>query len=356
MKKIVFTGGGTAGHVTPNLALITKLQKLGWEIDYIGSFSGIEQQIITESQIRFYGISSGKLRRYMDLKNFQDPFRVMKGLLQSVKLLRQIKPHVIFSKGGFVAVPVVIAGKLLRIPVIIHESDMTPGLANKISIPFASKVCVTFPETLAYINPSKAEVTGLPIREQLLHGDAETGRHICGFSQDKPILLIMGGSLGAKSVNDAIRQQLQKLLQSFDIIHICGKGNRAEEHDQLAGYKQFEYVHDQLTHLLAAADIVISRAGSTSINEFLTLKKPMVLIPLSKQASRGDQILNAQSFEKQGYGKVVSEEELGNIDLFEVVSEVYRDRDQYISKMMESPNLQSIDHVIRLIEHAAQHR
>ena len=170
-KKIVLTGGGTAGHVTPNIALLPHLKDKGYEISYIGSYEGIEKRLITDYEIPYYGISTGKLRRYFDPKNFTDPFRVIKGFAEAKKILKEIKPDVVFSKGGFVSVPVVRAAAALKIPCIIHESDMTPGLANKLCIPVAKKVCCNFPETLEHLPEEKAVLTGSPIREELAKGN-----------------------------------------------------------------------------------------------------------------------------------------------------------------------------------------
>jgi UDP-N-acetylglucosamine--N-acetylmuramyl-(pentapeptide) pyrophosphoryl-undecaprenol N-acetylglucosamine transferase len=351
---IVFTGGGSAGHVTPNLALISKLQSKGWEVEYIGSKNGIEQGIVEEWGIPFHSISSGKLRRYFDLKNFKDPFKVVKGIWDAYRVLKRIRPQLVFSKGGFVTVPVVLAARAARIPVIIHESDFTPGLANKIAIPFATKVCVTFPETLKKLGSDSSENktihTGIPIRPELFQGHADRGWSITGLSPNKPVLFIMGGSLGAGAINRAIREQLDELLKSFHIIHICGKGNVDTELMDRKHYKQFEYVSKELPDLLAIADVVVSRAGATSIYEFLALRKPMLLIPLTKQASRGDQILNAQSFETSGYCRILYEENLSAASLHEAVSELYQDRSQYQERMQASGQLQSVDIIIGIIE------
>ena len=217
MKHIVLTGGGTAGHVTPNIALIPTLKAAGYQISYIGSYEGIERKLIEEMGIPYYGISSGKLRRYFDPKNFSDPFRVLKGFHEAKKLLKKLKPDVVFSKGGFVTVPVVIAAKRCKIPAIIHESDMTPGLANKLCIPSAVKVCCNFPETVSSLPADKAVLTGTPIRQELMKGDKEAGRQFCGFTSDKPVLMVIGGSLGAASVNDHIRKILPELLYNFPL-------------------------------------------------------------------------------------------------------------------------------------------
>ena len=208
MKRIVLTGGGTAGHVTPNIALIPRLKELGYDIHYIGTYDGIERKLIEEIGIPYYGISSGKLRRYFDVKNFSDPFRVIKGYFQAKKLMKKLKPDIVFSKGGFVAVPVVLAAKHSHIPSIIHESDMTPGLANKLSIPSATKICCNFPETMSHLPEGRAVLTGSPIRQELLTGNKLAGLKFCGFTANKPVILVIGGSLGAVAVNNAIRKIL----------------------------------------------------------------------------------------------------------------------------------------------------
>ena len=350
MKKITLTGGGTAGHVTPNLALIPSLKEHGYEIQYIGSYQGIEKKLIEDAGIPYHGISSGKLRRYFDLKNFTDPFRVLKGYGEALKILKQYKPDVVFSKGGFVAVPVVLAAKHFRIPTIIHESDMTPGLANKICIPFAKKVCCNFPETLKYLPKEKAVLTGSPIRKELLEGDRLTGLQYAGLSAGRPVILVIGGSLGSVTVNNAVRKILPKLLSHYQVIHICGKGNLDEGLKGTAGYVQFEYVDAPLKHLFAAADVIVSRAGANSICEILALRKPNVLIPLSAAASRGDQILNAKSFEKQGFSTVLEEENLTEASLYQAISETDQNRSQFIQAMEQSPLSNAVDTIVSLIE------
>lgn len=352
MKKIVLTGGGTAGHVTPNMALIPELQKRGYEVHYIGSYEGIEKQLISEMGVKYYGISSGKLRRYIDVKNLSDPFKVLHGYGQARRLLGKIRPDVVFSKGGFVSVPVVVAAKTRRIPCVIHESDMTPGLANKICIPCAVRVCTNFPETLEHLPKDKAVLTGSPIRQELFHGDKAKGLAFCGFDGSKPVLLIIGGSLGAVRVNEAVRAILPSLLEKFDVIHLCGKGKVDESLQGTAGYVQYEYIKKELTDLLAAADIMISRAGANAICEILALRKPNILIPLSAAASRGDQILNAASFEKQGYSAVIQEEDITNEKLLTMVNQVYENRASYVEAMEHSQLNNSIEKIVGLIEAA----
>lgn len=311
MKKLVFTGGGTAGHVTPNMALFRALREEGWSIEYIGSQRGIERELITElGDVPYHAISTGKWRRYFDLNNVKDPFRVLKGVWQSYRLIRRIKPALVFSKGGFVSVPVVLASRLCGVPAIIHESDLTPGLANRLAVPFATTVCATFPETMAHLPKGKAVLTGSPVRDELLHGDAAAGRRLCGFSPARPTVLVMGGSLGSRVINEALRGSLDELLKRMQIVHICGKGNADPALDGKAGYRQFEFVGRELADLLAMADVAVSRAGANAIFELLAVQKPMLLIPLSKKASRGDQLLNAASFEKRGFCLVLQEEDL----------------------------------------------
>ena len=324
MKKIILTGGGTAGHVTPNIALLPRLREAGFEITYIGSYNGIEKQLLKEQKIPYYGISSGKLRRYFDIKNFSDPLKVIKGLAQSIRLMRKIKPDLVFSKGGFVSVPVILAARFCHIPSIIHESDLTPGLANKLAIPNAAKVCCNFPETLKYLPEDKAVLTGSPIRSELLSGNKENARKNCNFTNEKPILFIVGGSSGSKFINDTIRGLLPELLKTYQIIHMCGKGNIEESLNRTAGYKQYEYIGAELSDIFALADLVISRAGANSICELLALQKPNILIPLSANASRGDQILNAQSFEKQGFSVVIEEEVITPDKLLNMIHEIGR--------------------------------
>nr|WP_286675299.1 undecaprenyldiphospho-muramoylpentapeptide beta-N-acetylglucosaminyltransferase [Clostridium sp. CH2] len=347
--KVIMTGGGTAGHVTPNLALVPSLKENGFEVKYIGSKDGIEKEIIKNNNIPYFQISSGKLRRYFDFKNFSDPFKVLKGIKDANKILKKEKPDVIFSKGGFVAVPVVIAAHLRKIPVVAHESDMTPGLANKLSAPFCNKLCVTFRESLKFIKDNKGVLTGSPIRNEILHGSREEGLKICGFKQEKEVILIMGGSLGSKIINDQIRGKLNLLLRDFNIIHICGKGNLDNNLVNKAGYKQFEYVSEELPHLMNTADYIISRAGANSIFEFLALRKPMLLIPLSKKASRGDQILNANSFKNEGYALVLNEEELINDTLYNKILELKSNKKIIINAMKNMNGKNSIDLIVEVI-------
>ena len=349
MKHIVLTGGGTAGHVTPNIAMIPALKEKGFKISYIGSYDGIEKKLIEELGIPYYGISSGKLRRYFDVKNFSDPFKVLKGYQEAKKLLKTLKPDVVFSKGGFVTVPVVLAAKRRKIPAIIHESDMTPGLANKLCIPSAVKVCCNFPETVDKLPADKAVLTGTPIRQELISGDRKKALAFTGLSGDKPVLMIIGGSLGSVAVNTAVRQILPDLLKDFEVIHLCGKGKLDSSLNGTKGYVQYEYIKNELSDLFALADLVISRAGANAICEISALKKPNLLIPLSANASRGDQILNAHSFERLGYSKVLEEEELTDESLLASIQDLYKNRQSYIDAMGQGNQMDSIGHIVQMI-------
>lgn len=354
MKRIVLTGGGTAGHVTPNMALIPTLIDKGYDIHYIGSYDGIEKKLIEEMEIPYHGISTGKLRRYLDVKNFSDPFRVIKGFSEAKALMKELKPDVVFSKGGFVAVPVVLAAKSKKIPSIIHESDMTPGLANKICIPRASKVCCNFPETAQNLPADKAVVTGTPIRKELFEGNAAEAMTFCGFKEIRPTLLIMGGSTGSVRVNEAIWSCLDTITQKYNVIHLCGKDKANPKYNNVPNYVQYEYVKRELSSMLALADVVVSRAGANAICELLALRKPSVLIPLSLEASRGDQILNAKSFDKSGYAKLLMEEDVNDTSLLEAINHVYNNRDTYIKSMELSTKTDSITLIINMIEELAK--
>lgn len=334
--KIIMTGGGTAGHVTPNLALVPDLNKNGFEIKYIGSKDGIEKEIIKNENIPYFEISSGKLRRYFDVKNFSDPFKVIKGVFEAIKIVSREKPDVVFSKGGFVSVPVVIAASLKGIPVVAHESDITPGLANKIASPFCDKLCVTFRESLNYVKADKGVLTGSPIRKEILEGSKIIGKKLCSFENEKEILFIMGGSLGSKILNDTLRENLDQILKSYNVIHICGKNNLDKSLQNKKGYKQFEYVNKELPDLMASADYIISRAGANSIFEFLALKKPTLLIPLSKKSSRGDQILNAKSFEKEGYALVLEEENITKESFLACIDKLHEQKNNLITNMKKN--------------------
>lgn len=354
MKRIMFTGGGSAGHVTVNIALIPRFLEEGWSVEYIGSHEGIERELISAiPNVPYFPIATGKLRRYMDWKNVKDPFKVVKGVLQAYRLIRKRRPSVIFSKGGFVSVPVVLGAWLNKVPVIIHESDITPGLANRISIPFAAGVCTTFPETAAHLKRDKCHHVGAIIREDIRSGSAVRGKAFCGFKSQKPVLLIMGGSLGARTINETVRQSLPRLVERFQIVHLCGKGGfdtRISHPD----YRQYEYINEGLTDVLAMSDLIISRAGSNSIFEFLSLNKPMLLIPLTKEQSRGDQLLNARSFENSGFCEVLYEEQMTADTLIDAIQHLFNNRERYIAAMSVREAADTLPVVYELIAGAAK--
>ncbi len=356
--KVLLTGGGTAGHCVPNLALLPGLKQNNCEIVYIGSYEGIEKKLVEEAGLEYHGISSGKLRRYFDLKNFTDAFRVIKGFAEAHSLLKKLSPDIVFSKGGFVSVPVVRAAHMLHIPVIIHESDMTPGLANKLSFGAADKVCCSFSETVKYLPSEKAVFTGSPVRAELFSGDADRARAFSGLTDTSlPTVLVTGGSLGAASLNEAIRHALPLLKEKYNVIHLCGRGKVDPALSQLDRYVQYDYIDKELPDLFAMADIVISRAGSNAIFELLSLNKPNILVPLPSNASRGDQSDNAASFEKQGYSYVLKNEDLSDDTLLKAIDTVLSEKDRYTEAMKKAPQSKAVDTICRLIlETAGKHK
>ncbi len=349
-KKIVLTGGGTMGHVTPNLALLPHLLKKGYEVHYIGTETGMEaDKLRSIPDVQYHAVKTGKLRRYFDWKNFTDPFRVIAGAFQSAHLMGKIKPDVCFSKGGFVAVPVVVGAWLHRIPVVCHESDLTPGLANKLCKPFVKKVATTFPECAAALG-GKAEAVGTPLRPELFQGSRSRGLTRLGFAGEKPVLLMMGGSLGAQAVNKALREALPKLLPVFDVAHICGKGNLDPALEGTAGYVQMEFLSAELPDVFACTDLVLSRAGSNALMEFQALARPLLLVPYPKGASRGDQILNAQSLEKRGLCRVLLQENMTADTLTDALMQTWADRDVLTAAVKAAPPADGTMRVLEMIE------
>jgi UDP-N-acetylglucosamine--N-acetylmuramyl-(pentapeptide) pyrophosphoryl-undecaprenol N-acetylglucosamine transferase len=321
-KRVALTGGGTAGHVMPNVALLPAFRNNGWEVFYIGSV-GIEKKIITAQGVSFHQITSGKLRRYFSFKNFVDVFKIFLGLVQSLMILLLKRPKVLFSKGGYVSVPVAYAAFLLRIPVISHESDLTPGLATKLIKPIASKIFYTFAESKKFLPMANAVYVGNPMRDELRAGDKVRGRAFCGFPGDlkEPVILVMGGSLGAKAINEALLKSLPDLVKCYYVIHITGQGKGIDFHHPK--YKAFDYVGKELPDLFAATDLVIARAGANSIFEYLNLQIPMLLIPLVA-GSRGDQVDNAKVFADHGWAMVLPEKELTRENLTSKVEQLAR--------------------------------
>lgn len=352
-RTILFTGGGSAGHVTVNLALIPFFLQKGEEVHYIGSRDGIEKELVQSVEgVSYRGIATGKLRRYLSIQNLKDPLRVLKGVGEAYRYLGDVKPSVVFSKGGFVSVPVVLAAWMRKIPIVIHESDLTPGLANRIALPFATQICTTFEEAAEHLKGNKAVHVGAVIREELRQGDKERARRWLGFDKGKPVLLFMGGSLGAKKMNDALRAIVLKLTETYQIVHLCGKGQVKGEMDSVKGYRAFEYLQHELPDVLALSDMVISRAGSNAIFEFLSLHKPMLLIPLSEKVSRGDQLLNAKSFEKSGYAHILWEEDLSEDTLLKSIHLLDENKEKIKAKMLNYDRQDAISEIIKIIENS----
>ncbi len=331
--KIVLTGGGTAGHVTPNIALIPHLRKHFNEICYIGSENGIENNLIKDiKDIKFYPITTVKFIRGFTLKNLLIPFKLIKGINDAKKILKTIKPTVIFSKGGFVAVPVVIAAKQLKIPIIAHESDSTMGLANKIIYKYCNKMCFSF-NNFDNKYKKKGLHTGSPIRDELFNPCKNNPYNNLEFNKTHKTILVTGGSLGASAINNVIFNNIEELTKEFNILHIVGKNNLNKQLiNKYKNYKQIEYCKD-MQNAFDIADIVISRAGSNTIFELLALKKLFILVPLPKGNSRGDQIDNANIFKSLGYCEVINQEEFNVNNLRNTLLKMIKNKNTYMLKM-----------------------
>ena len=356
MKRIVLTGGGTAGHVTPHMSLIPRLQAAGYELHYIGTERGIEHELIARIPgITYHVVQSGKLRRYFSLQNFTDPFRVLRGAFTSVRLMHTLKPDVCFSKGGFVSVPVVIGAWLAHVPTVCHESDLTPGLANRISALFVDRVATTFQECADELG-KKAKMTGTPLRPALFAGSREKGLAMAGFTGEKPVLLMTGGSLGAQSVNACLRACLPALLPHMDVLHLCGRGNLDQSLQATPGYCQLAFLGDEMPDALAAADIVLSRAGSNTLSELLALGKPMLLVPYPLGASRGDQIKNAESYQKRGLARVLAQEQMNPETMTAAVMDLLENRDALRAAVEAYPVKDGTDAVLAMIEEVQTRR
>lgn len=324
MKKIVLCGGGSAGHVIPNIALLPELKNSYDEIHYIGS-DGIEKDILsTYPEIQYHEICAVKLNRSITLKNLKIPFILSKAIKQSKQILKDIKPNVIFSKGGYVSVPVVLACG--DIPVIGHESDFTMGLANKIIYRKCKKMCFSFEKPCKKYK-KKGVFSGSPIRKEILNGN----KNNLNLNFDKrTTLLFVGGSLGAGALNDFIDNNFEKLIKDYNILHIAGKKYQQKHHNK--NYKCYGYIKN-IEDCLNACDVVISRSGSNAIFEFLALNKPMILVPLPKTSSRGDQILNAQEFEQKGFAKVVMQENLTYKNVDKELCDLLKNKSEYVNRM-----------------------
>ncbi|MBR2273979.1 MAG: undecaprenyldiphospho-muramoylpentapeptide beta-N-acetylglucosaminyltransferase [Alphaproteobacteria bacterium] len=339
MPKIIFTGGGSAGHITLNLALIPYFIDRGWQIFYIGSQGGMEEELIKKyPSVKYHSILTGKLRRYFSLQNILDMVKIPIGCVQAMYLIHKINPDIIFSKGGFVSFPVVIGGFLNRKKIFMHESDITPGLANKMSLPFVSTFFTTFEETINTIkHKNKVQCVGPVLSSRLFDGNKEQGAKFAHLCDNKPTIMFIGGSLGAQSLNNAVAQNLSQLLKKYQVIHIAGK-NGYNPQLKREGYQQYEYVDTELKDLMALADVVISRAGSNSIFELASLNKPMILVPLPNTSSRGEQTLNAKNFVAKGYAEMISDTDVAKPEiLLPLIDKVYEFRQQYQQQMREKP-------------------
>ncbi len=318
MSHVLFTGGGTAGHVVTVFPVIERLAAQGVRVSFVGTNSGLEAELLANQPVAYYGITAGKLRRYLSMQNVVDAFRVLGGIFQAYRLLGRLEPGVVFSNGGFVSAPVVFAAWLRRIPVLAHESDLTPGLANRLAMPFVATLCLNFAETSTGRFKGRVLHTGTPIRTQLRDGDAARGRAFLGVAADEPILLVTGGSLGADALNRVVREALDALTRDFVVVHVCGPGKKTLLNNPR--YRQFEYLTEPWGDVLAAADLVVSRAGANTLFELLALRKLNLLVPLSRAASRGDQIENAAFAAKAGYSHVLDEAVLNPDTLVGAVS------------------------------------
>lgn len=333
----MFTGGGSGGHVTLNLNLIPLFQKNGWQIVYVGSETGIEKELIAKIEgVKYYAIKTGKLRRYFSWQNLKDMFKIPVGVCQAAAIIHKEKPDIIFSKGGFVSFPVVVGGFLNHRKIFMHESDLTPGLANKMSLPFVSKFFTTFIDTVKYVRtPQKVCYIGPVLSDRLKNGDKNKALLMCNFNTEKPIVMFVGGSLGAQSLNKAVLQNIDALLQKFQIIHICGKGQKTDLERQ--GYAQFEFVDKEFKDLLAATDIVVTRSGSNAIFEFWSLNIPMLLVPLPSNASRGEQTSNAQNFQSKGFAEILLDKDLAqNGLLLAQIDKMYQNLGTYRNNIKNS--------------------
>lgn len=345
MKKIVFTGGGTAGHITPNLAIIEQLKD--YDIYYIGS-SGMEKEIVSKyKNIKFVEIPAVKFIRSLTPKNLLLPFKLIKSINATKKILKEIQPSLIFSKGGFVSIPTCLAGNSLKIPVITHESDLTVGLANKIIAKKAKYLCCSFKETADNFKKNSI-FTGSPIREKIFKGNKFNVISKHKTTTNKPIILVTGGSSGAKAINNAIWENINDLCDKYVIIHITGKNNLNSKITH-KNYIQIDFTNN-IEDYFAASDIVISRAGSNTIFELLAIKKPMILIPLPKDQSRGDQLLNAENFNNQGIANILYQENLNKENLLRKITETLLKRSEYINNMKKLDFTCGNDNIIKLIK------
>lgn len=331
--KIIVAGGGTGGHIIPNLALLKELEKKvpDLEVLYVGSWKGMEADMVPEAGYDFEGISCGKLRRYFSWENFLDIFRTIGGIFQSIGIINKFKPEIIFCKGGYVSFPVAIAGWICRKPVILHESDLELGLANRLSAKVAKKVCVSFPETISIWEKRKPKMaakmiyTGNPVRPELRDGDSQKGWEFTGLKKGKKVMLVMGGSQGAQFINELIWHNLDQLLDKYQVVHVCGKGKISKDTLDKEGYFACEFIGPELKDVYAITDLIISRAGANSLAEIAYLQKPAILVPLVV-GSRGDQVSNAEAFAKNNPVTVLDEKGIDyhQLDLLGRIDQLFK--------------------------------
>lgn len=339
MYKIVLTGGGTGGHIIPNLALVPCLKKYFDQIHYIGS-NGIEKELVAKENLFFHATDAIKLDRSHFMKNFKIPFVLMKSIREAKIILQKIQPSVIFSKGGYVSLPTCFAAKQLNIPIVIHESDMSLGLANRVVARFASLVITSFEET------KEGEYIGNPVREEIFSGSKERAIKNYNIKNDKPVILIVGGSSGSTAINEVVYQSLPKLTQKYNVIHISGKlGDFNKKH---SGYTQIEYAYD-INDLYALADIVVSRAGANALSELAALGKRTLAIPLPKGSSRGDQIENALSYKKKGFLAILEQSNLNAETLIEHINSLYI-LPMPVIKNKENVNQRIVNRILEVIK------
>ncbi len=328
-RVIAVTGGGTGGHIFPNIAVIEELRERNiGQVLWIGEKGGTEQQWANTWGVPYYGIYSGKLRRYFSVKNLFDLFRVLTGVIQSYLILRKTRPDVVFSKGGFVSVPPVIAARLHGIPVITHESDIIPGLATRITSRFAAVVCVSFEKSTVRAKRGSVVHTGNPVRKAVKKGSVDAGRKFLRFTDGGQIVTVLGGSLGASSINYAVWDMVKRRALPFNLVHQCGRGNAHTGYEKNIRYRQFEFIGAEMGDVLAASDIVVSRAGAGALYEIGFMKKPSLLVPLPRSKSRGEQIANAHFFQENGAADVLADEDLNGKRLFDRIGVLLEDENR----------------------------
>ena len=347
---LLLTGGGTAGHVSPNLALLPVLRARGFQVEYVGSPDGMERELAERAGVPYHAVHVGKLRRYASVQNLLDPFRTLQGINEAQQLIRRLRPVAVFSKGGFVGVPPVVAAWLCGVPAVVHESDLSPGLANRLSFPFAKRVCVTFEETLARVPRAKGVHTGTPIRRELLAGDAAQARSRWKLSPSLRTLVVFGGSQGARALNDVVRSLVRQDLTGWQVLHVCGPGNLDPELEKRPAYHQFEYLHAEWPDALACADAVLCRGGANSLVEMVALGKLAIVVPLPAVASRGDQLENARRYASRGYGLAVAQEELTPERLRSALEELLQRAPELEAAMRRDAPFDSAERIADLLD------